>query len=73
MGAKSALTALKITQPIIQVTANDAQVFREVPPLVRLCPSCGGRSFKLYQPDPSSSVACHECHSLTYRSTQEHC
>jgi|SRR5215469_3479668 len=36
------------------------------------CPSCGRRSFKLYQPNPSSGFACRACHKLTYRSAQKH-
>jgi len=32
------------------------------------CPSCGGRSGKLYLPTPHGEFACRLCHDLTYES-----
>ena len=53
----------------IQVTATMPKPFESFRHWF-VCPGCGRRRFKLYQPDPSGSFACRECHSLTYRSAQ---
>jgi len=39
--------------------------------LLLICPSCGHRVTRLYQPFDGWPLACRVCHRLAYRSTQE--